>query len=113
MSCRCKFSDYGKGQLRPYYPERKGFIVGESRDQSCWIVQWDGNRTSSNFHKSFIERDYDQVTCMIDLRQAAFLADSTRRLSHPTGRQHFDNRMLPESGSIDHDGLIKKPELEN
>jgi len=36
---------------------RHGIVIGESRDKSCWIVRFDGNKPSSRsaFHKSFVK----------------------------------------------------------
>lgn len=34
--------------------ERRGVIVGESRDQTCWRVQWDSMSSPYTYHKDFI-----------------------------------------------------------
>lgn len=51
----CELSQKGKQTFRDARTNnRKGIIVGESRDKSCWRVRWDGNKTNYAYHKDFI-----------------------------------------------------------
>lgn len=35
--------------------QRHGVITGESRDGTCWQIIWDGSKTPTSIHKSFVE----------------------------------------------------------
>lgn len=56
---RCKYSykwieDAARNS--PYTKtNRYGYVVGETRDQQCYKVLWDGVGSTTTFHKSFIE----------------------------------------------------------
>lgn len=52
MKKRCEFSEEGRREFRN--PDRKGTILGESVDRTCWRLCWDGQKAPGNYHKSFI-----------------------------------------------------------
>lgn len=48
----CELNEKGQRALR--WEKRTGHVVGESRNKKCWWVVWDGQKTRSSYHKSFI-----------------------------------------------------------
>jgi hypothetical protein len=44
-----------KGRKTLRWPEMNGKIVGESPDQSCWIVHFEGLKRPRSIHKSFVD----------------------------------------------------------
>lgn len=48
----CEFSKEGVGTFNK---QRTGYIIGESKDKTCWLVLWNGQKTPHRLHKSFIK----------------------------------------------------------
>lgn len=48
---KCQLSSYG---VETFGKQRMGIVVGESRNGKNWIVKWEGNKTTSIYHKDFI-----------------------------------------------------------
>lgn len=51
---RCRFSERGKAELRPRYPDRLGRMSPKGL-LFCTVV-WDGRATPEQYAKHFIER---------------------------------------------------------
>ena len=54
MKIRCSMSRMG---LNTFGKNRRGYIVGESRNGKCWIILWDYLKQKQKIHKSFIYID--------------------------------------------------------
>jgi hypothetical protein len=50
---RVRLSDEAANMF-PASSRKVGTIVTESSDGQCWRILWDGNKSSSSFHKSFV-----------------------------------------------------------
>jgi hypothetical protein len=48
----CQLTPYG---LEVFEKQRRGLIVGESRNKECWWVKWNGNKLPTSYAKEFIE----------------------------------------------------------
>lgn len=53
---RCKYSKKGKQFICLKYPDRCGYIVGETRDQLRWKIIWDNTVSKASIHKLFIDK---------------------------------------------------------
>ena len=51
----CSLTQKGMNVL--HKKDRIGNVVGESKDKTCWRVQWKGVNYNSAYHKSFIQID--------------------------------------------------------
>lgn len=47
----CEFSKHG---IKSFNGNRKGKVVGESRNKKNWRVVWNNNKEATAYHKSFI-----------------------------------------------------------
>ena len=80
---RCRYSEYGKQQLRPKYPDRCGEFLGvirkiasNSAREGCVKVRWDGNKSVLVFAASFIEVLPDEEPiCWVDLSRTPILRE--------------------------------------
>lgn len=82
---RCRYSQYGKGVLRPRLPDREGDWLGfvHGRDRRAVKVKWDGLRTVYIYHVDFIEPIREPVieptksddVCEVDLSRALILRE--------------------------------------
>lgn len=58
---RCVLSKLGRENESPARYFRKGVIMGEKWDGTCYYVRWDGNSTNSVFAKAFIQTIEDDL----------------------------------------------------
>jgi len=56
---RVRMNEKGKAATFRCGDGRQGILVGENKTGSCWIVKWDGYKSTTKLHKSFVDVDAD------------------------------------------------------
>ena len=51
IKIRCSYSRKG---IDTFNKNRRGYVIGENRDGSCWYVLWDYLKQKQVIHKDFI-----------------------------------------------------------
>lgn len=59
---KCCYSNHGKIRLNPRFPNRRGIVISQTKDE-CLLILWDGLKSLTSYHKSFIEilPDEDEI----------------------------------------------------
>lgn len=52
---RCTYSVEGQNELQKRNQNRKGYIVGHSRNPNIILILWDGRKTKESYHTDFIQ----------------------------------------------------------
>ena len=54
VKLRCELNSDGKTMVQPKNRERKGYVLGYTRDNVGYKVLWDGCKATTTYHKDFI-----------------------------------------------------------